>query len=118
MSEKEVSMKRGLKFLLCITACSIWFNYNGVSNVTNQVSQASNEAVYVSNFEGVVDLKTRAKSAFLMDYATNTVIYSHQPTTRLPIASMCKIMTLILSFEAIESKQLDMNDIDVEGDDK
>ena len=51
-------------------------------------------------------LGIRAKSAFLMDFDTKTVILSHNASTRLPIASMCKIMTLLLSFEAIDQGAL------------
>ncbi len=48
------------------------------------------------------ELQLRAKSAYLMDYATKTVMYAHNEEAHLPIASMCKIMTLLLSFEALE----------------
>ena len=41
------------------------------------------------------ELEIHAKSAYLMDYATKTPIYSKNEKTHLPIASMCKIMTLL-----------------------
>ena len=41
------------------------------------------------------------KAAYLCDYVTGTEVYALNETARLPIASMCKIMTLLLSFEAI-----------------
>lgn len=47
------------------------------------------------------------KSAYLCDYESGTQIYSKNETERLPIASMCKIMTLLLSFEAVDSGALD-----------
>ena len=56
------------------------------------------------------DLKIRAKSAYLMDFCSETVIYAQKELDRLPIASMCKIMTLILSFEAIENGIMNMDD--------
>lgn len=46
------------------------------------------------------------KSAYLCDYDSGTVVYSQNETERLPIASMCKIMTLLLSFEAADNGQL------------
>ena len=46
------------------------------------------------------------KAAYLCDYESGTVAYSHNETERLPIASMCKIMTLLLSFEAVDSGNL------------
>lgn len=47
------------------------------------------------------------KSAYSCDYGTGTVIYAKEETKRLPIASMCKIMTLLLSFEAADRGELD-----------
>ena len=51
-------------------------------------------------------LQTRAKAAYLMDFSGNTVMYSYKEQERLPIASMCKIMTLLLSFDAIKEGNL------------
>ncbi len=57
-----------------------------------------------------VDLKLRSKSAYLMDYDSKSVLYAQNERTRLPIASMCKIMTLLLSFEAIENGLISMDE--------
>ncbi len=46
------------------------------------------------------------KAAYSCDYETGTVIYAKEENKRLPIASMCKIMTLLLSFEAVDSGNL------------
>lgn len=46
------------------------------------------------------------KAAYLCDYASGTPAYEQNATERLPIASMCKIMTLLLSFEAADSGKL------------
>ncbi len=43
------------------------------------------------------------KAAYLCDGVSGTVAYEQNATERLPIASMCKIMTLLLSFEAVDS---------------
>ena len=55
-------------------------------------------------------LNLRCKSAYCMDANSKTTVYAQNQTQRLPIASMCKIMTLILSFEAIESGQFSYDD--------
>lgn len=67
----------------------------------------SNEIAYQEAFEDVAlttmatnSLNIEGKSGFLMDFNTQTVMYAHKETERLPIASMCKIMTLLLCFEA------------------
>ncbi|MGN0805414.1 MAG: D-alanyl-D-alanine carboxypeptidase family protein, partial [Candidatus Coproplasma sp.] len=49
------------------------------------------------------------KSAYLCDYYSGEYVYEYNPTERLPIASVCKVMTLNLCFEAIEQGKLDEN---------
>ena len=56
------------------------------------------------------DLHLRAKSAYMMDAQSMTCIYQNNPTKPLPIASMCKIMTLILSFDEIEKGNLSFDE--------
>ncbi len=51
------------------------------------------------------------KAAYLCDAETGTEVYSSEKDVRLPIASMCKIMTLLLSFEAAESGELDYSEL-------
>lgn len=53
---------------------------------------------------------THGKSAFLMDFTTNSVILAQNETEHLPIASMCKIMTLILAFDAISAGDLSLDE--------
>lgn len=55
-------------------------------------------------------LETHAKASYLMDFDSKTVIYSQNEAERLPIASMCKIMTLLLSFEALERGDFSINE--------
>jgi D-alanyl-D-alanine carboxypeptidase (penicillin-binding protein 5/6) len=47
-----------------------------------------------------------AKSAYMIDFGTGTVLYERDPDKRMPIASMVKIMTLLLTFENIESGRM------------
>lgn len=51
-------------------------------------------------------IEIESKSAYLMEAETGKVIFSKEENTRLPIASMCKVMTLLLCFEKIEQNQL------------
>lgn len=45
------------------------------------------------------DLTLSAKSAIVVDYDSGVVIYSKNPTQRLPVASTVKIMTVLLALE-------------------
>lgn len=83
-------------------------NANFVKAMENTVIETSTEVETVS--ENAVNLQIRAKSAYLTDYATGTPIYMQNEREHLPIASMCKIMTLILSFDAIESGVMEMDE--------
>jgi len=53
----------------------------------------------------------QSKSAYLIEPSSKTVIYSKNENERLPIASMCKIMTLLLSFEAIDQGIIKYDDL-------
>lgn len=56
------------------------------------------------------NLQIAAKSAYLCDYHTNTVVFEQEAQKRLPIASMCKIMTLLLSFDALRDGRLALDE--------
>jgi len=54
--------------------------------------------------------EVNCKSAYLMDYDSETCVYSYNENLRLPIASMCKIMTLILCFDSVKSGDISLED--------
>ena len=54
--------------------------------------------------------KLPCKAAYLCDYESGTKVLSENEDRRLPIASMCKIMTLLLSFEATERGELSFDE--------
>ena len=54
--------------------------------------------------------KGSAKSVVLAEISTGQVIYSENADERMPIASVTKIMTLLLTAEEIHSKKLSMSD--------
>lgn len=56
------------------------------------------------------DQSFKSKSVYLMDFDTKAVIFSKNEDERLPIASMCKIMTLLISFQAIQNGEISPND--------
>ncbi|MBI1890276.1 MAG: D-alanyl-D-alanine carboxypeptidase [Burkholderiales bacterium] len=50
-----------------------------------------------------------AKSWLLLDFTSNQVLASHEPTLRIEPASLSKIMTAYLTFSALKEKRLDLN---------
>ena len=82
-------MQHGVIFILLAFILSVGF-LNGFYSIS---ASAENEDF----------LSVKSKSAYLMDYKTKTVIYEKNSLQHLPIASMCKVMTLLLCFDEIES---------------
>lgn len=74
------------------------------------ISATAANTVKIKTLAAAADLQAAAESAYLVDYNSGTVIYSKNETERLPIASMCKIMTLLLTFEAIDNGELSLSD--------
>ncbi|MDI6709476.1 MAG: D-alanyl-D-alanine carboxypeptidase family protein [Thermoanaerobacterales bacterium] len=60
---------------------------------------------------GKAPLETKAASALLMDAVTGQVLFSKEPNRRQPIASVTKIMTLLLSAEALEKGKVRLEDM-------
>ena len=52
---------------------------------------------------------TRAKAAFVVDYTSGTVLMAKNADEALPPASMSKLMTLYMAFEAVENGILDLD---------
>lgn len=54
--------------------------------------------------------ETRAKAAFVMDQTTGTVLLTKNADDALPPASMSKLMTLYMAFEAVRDGRLSMEE--------
>ena len=52
------------------------------------------------------EVSANCKASYLMDDASGVQMYADNECKRLPIASMCKIMTLLLAFEAADAGDL------------
>ena len=61
--------------------------------------------------DGDQTLKLSARSAILIDKESGSVLYENNADARLPVASMTKTMTLLLTFEAIQRGEANMDDI-------
>ncbi len=56
------------------------------------------------------EVNSQAKASYLIDYNSGTVISANNENERLPIASMVKIMLLLLSYENVAQGNLDLNE--------
>ena len=56
------------------------------------------------------DMNLNCKSALLMDYGTGKVIYEQNPHEKLAPASVTKVMTMLLTMEALDSGKIAFED--------
>ncbi len=56
------------------------------------------------------DFRSVGKAAYMIDCATGTVLYSRNENERLPIASMVKIMTTLLTLEEVDTGNIALDD--------
>ncbi len=54
-------------------------------------------------------LTAGCKSAYLIDYCSGECIYKENELSRMPIASVCKVMTLTLAMEAVDSGKITLD---------
>lgn len=57
-----------------------------------------------------VDFKSVGKASCLVDVKSGYVLYERNQNERLPIASMVKIMTTLLAFEAVDNGDISLDD--------
>ncbi len=95
-------MKRIILFLLTLAnllPTAYKFKYQ-----KEEVCAKTQEYAILENFNDIDEEFTHkinidSESAYLMDYNTGTVLYAKNETTKKTIASMCKVMTLLICFE-------------------
>src|SRR5512147_1481562 len=54
--------------------------------------------------------KFTCKSALLLDFDTGTALYERNADEKLPVASVTKIMTLLLCFESLDQGKFSLDD--------
>lgn len=98
-------MKKFISTILSITLAA------GIPTLTNLPRIAHGEENFIScaKSEDGEALVKNCKSAYLCDFASGECVYKLNETERMPIASVCKVMTLTLCFEAIEQGKLNFD---------
>lgn len=92
-------MKKNIKRIIC----SIIINVLMLLNILNI---SCNAACINEN----PDFTLEAKSALLMEFSTGNILFEKNPHEKLPPASVTKIMTMLLTMEAINSSKITLND--------
>ena len=86
--------------LAFVLSFSVFFSYTMISRAFAEETESTGNSV-----------KLQSKSSVLIDAETGTVLKANNEDAAYPIASMCKIMTLLLCFESVDSGNLSFNDI-------
>ncbi|MDR1940159.1 MAG: D-alanyl-D-alanine carboxypeptidase [Clostridiales bacterium] len=115
MKKIKIYIRCFLLFLLAsgifaVNAANGGFSFAAsVADGEYSVADASLRAPKNSATGDSADMGFASKSAYLVDFNTGTELYSKNAEQKLTIASMVKIMTLLLSFEAIDKGQISLD---------
>ena len=79
-----------------------------IFSITFLSGQNARVKAFADTINNVLD--TKSTSCYLIEPNTNTVIYAKNENKKLQIASMCKIMTLLLCFESLDNNEFTLSD--------
>ncbi len=91
--------------MLCAISMAFLFQTQMVAFATNL---DDNEIQTAQNDNTFKNVQFSGKAIYFIDQSTGTIMYSKNENERLPIASMVKIMTALLTFEEIEKGGLSL----------
>ena len=74
-----------------------------------QAAAAPAEQTMIVETAAAPQLSLNCRAAILIDQDTGTVLYEMNPDQQMPIASITKVMTLLLTFEAIHEGRLTLD---------
>lgn len=103
-------MKKIVTILLILTMLSILLNPVTINAQTNEDTSVNNTQSSMEAAAIDAQLQLSSPSAVLIEGSTGKVIYEKDKDEKLKPASITKIMTLILIFEAIDSGQIKLTD--------
>lgn len=83
----------------------------GIISACLAAASAMTMTGFTSAYASEMSLVSGCKSAYLMDFNSGECIYKENETARMPIASVCKVMTLTLCFDAIKDGKLSFEDM-------
>lgn len=79
--------------------------------ITLQMISSSLISVWAETYENLSDLGLQSKSAVLMEADTGTIIYEQNSHEKLPPASVTKVMTLLLIYDAVADGKIKWDDM-------
>lgn len=123
LGHKELSNHKKLSNHLRNTNTSIYSSYSrnkiinsnstsvqSISNNTSGTNSSQTGSASPSASSASTGFQSAAPNAILMEATTGTILYEKDADKEKPPASVTKIMTLLLIFEALSKKQITLND--------
>ena len=106
----KISLKRVVSlFLVLIFSIVLNMQFEKIpATMKNPAIKCSNKIKDKSGIDGLP-----AESYILMDYKTGKVLYEKNPDEKRRVASITKIMTMLLIVEAVENKKISLDDMAV-----
>lgn len=120
-------MKRRMRRLLALLLCVLLVGAGSGTALAEEwlmeieAGENADELVAAANAEpweiatnvpaDTASLEVGGKGAVLMDLDSGTVLYEHDSHERMPIASVTKVMTMLLIMEAIDEGRLEYTDM-------
>ncbi len=105
----EVKLKKIIAvFLLCSMLFTVLSPYVASAKLLDTLAEKEGEVVTVSGTDTQLNLSS--PSAVLIEGSSGTIIYEKNKDERLKPASITKIMTLLLIFEALDAGQIKLTD--------
>ena len=80
------------------------------------IKEADKSAITIDPFRSI---KISAQAVYVFDAQTGGVLYAHNEEAQLPLASIAKLMTVIVAYEEIPLQSIitiTLKDLDAEGD--
>ena len=96
-----------------INRCFLKTTYDSTDDSSTNITsntKTKQESDNVSQNINVPSLPLSSSSALLMDADTGTILYEHNADKTLPLASVTKIMSLLLIFQALDSGKIQLKD--------
>ena len=95
------------KIIACFMALSIAISCTSVLTFAKNSKKSKAEFTSVDEFQ----LEEKVRSAYLIEASSGKVLYAYNEFTTAPIASVTKVMTLLLVAEALASGKFDLDTI-------
>ena len=108
MRKRNFQMKKATAFALALgIICAMVFGFPTTANAAPGENNTNESA---ETKQPADSLGLTAKAAVLMNAETGKIIYSVNENQQLPEASITKIMTMLLVFEALDEKKITMEE--------